>query len=153
MGRHPHVGSAWRLAFPLHLAGRITQGDSKASLAPYLDLIRLIEEHNLSHTYDLKYAIDGKAMAKALGIPLGFWIRDILENYVIPWQLAKEPLTSSSSFHEAEKEDLGPRCMEWIMEQGEEIKAYATRASQQAKEAASLEAERRKREKQARRRE
>ncbi|RKP15325.1 hypothetical protein BJ684DRAFT_14420 [Piptocephalis cylindrospora] len=145
MGRHPHVGPAWRLALPLHLAGRMAQGSSEISLEPYLDLLKEIEEQDLSHTYELKYAIDGKAMAKALGIPLGFWIRDILENYVIPWQLARGPL-----IQDTERDNLGPLCMKWIMEKQEEIKAYAEKAGQKAKEAAVADAERRKKEKQTR---
>jgi hypothetical protein len=114
IGKPVHVWAHWRLAFALHLAASIgdpdliqkgaspPQAHVQEVAKPYLRLLACIANEGVEDVYDLKNLIDAKDMARQLEIPLGPWIRDLMESKVIPWQLANPTATPD-------------QCMAWVL--------------------------------------
>ncbi|KAI9597553.1 hypothetical protein BDF19DRAFT_435474 [Syncephalis fuscata] len=98
--------SHWRLAFILALVDDLTIAQLPALsdeegriIKMYEDWMKAVESFGLLQVHTERYLIDGKEVAKLFNIRPGPQIKELLEKYVMPWQLAHPQGTTDECRH------------------------------------------------------
>ncbi|KAJ8611706.1 hypothetical protein MRB53_037817 [Persea americana] len=108
-------GATWRLqcVFALLLeVTRLSRDDrqGRLKLFAYAHFISKLQQEDLMDAYDFKTLIDGKALAKALDVRPGPWMKEALE-VVMAWQLRNPGSNDSDAAIEAVKHMQGRKAI------------------------------------------